>query len=271
MNKILDESPKEYSFFEHIYELRKRLLWFLLVYIFLFVVSFIFIEFIFKNIILSPLSENFITFKSVCRLGELLNISSLCNFKVNFRLINIEMAGQFTAHLKISFISSLVLSFPFLLFQVWNYIKPALYTQEKKYFISFILFGSLLFFVGISFAYFVVLPMAVMFLGNYQVNPNISNHINIKSYISFFSSTVFLTGVLFLLPLVIAILTKIGILNPLVLKKFRRHGIVVSFIFAAIITPTSDIFTLCLVAIPLVLLYEFGILISKKIDYKTII
>lgn len=263
-----NENLKDYAFFEHIDEIRKRLIWFLSFYLVFVIICFLKIEFIFSQIILPPKSDSFATFKLVCEIGKILQIENLCNIKANFFLINIEMAGQFTAHIKIAFLSALVLAFPILLYQIWLFIKPGLYVIEKKKFKSFVFWGSILFFIGIFFAYFVILPFAVMFLGNYKISYEIANQINMKSYISLFSSTLLLTGVLFQLPLVIVIFTKIGIINPKTLKKYRRHGILASFILAAIITPTTDIFTLCLVAFPLLILYEAGIFLSSRIYNK---
>lgn len=268
MTETQNENLKDFTFFDHINEIRKRLIWFLAFYLIFVVLCFLKIQLIFSQIILPPMSENFVTFNIVCEAGKIFNIENLCNIKADFFLINIEMAGQFTAHIKIAFVSALILAFPLLLFHIWQFIKPALYSNEKKKFKSFVFWGSLLFFIGIFFAYFVILPFAVMFLGNYKISYEIANQINMKSYISLFSSTVLLTGILFQLPLVIVIFTKIGILNPKILKKYRRHGILASFILAAIITPTTDIFTLCLVAFPLLILYEAGIFLSSRIYNK---
>lgn len=268
MTETQNENLKDFTFFDHINEIRKRLIWFLAFYLIFVVLCFLKIQLIFSQIILPPMSENFVTFNIVCEAGKIFNIENLCNIKADFFLINIEMAGQFTAHIKIAFVSALILAFPLLLFHIWQFIKPALYSNEKKKFKSFVFWGSILFFIGIFFAYFVILPFAVMFLGNYKISYEIANQINMKSYISLFSSTVLLTGILFQLPLVIVIFTKIGILNPKILKKYRRHGILASFILAAIITPTTDIFTLCLVAFPLLILYEAGIFLSSRIYNK---
>lgn len=268
----MNDNSKPFSvgsdFFGHLEELRKRLIYIFIVLAIMTTLSFIFVDIIFNEIILAPIHENFITFELICRLGNALGIESLCGIQPNFILINIEMAGQFMAHIKTAFISGFVLTVPWLLVQMWVFLKPGLMINERRIVRRFVFFGSLLFCVGISFSFFVITPLAVMFLGNYQVSPEIRNQIHMGSYISMMTSAVLLTGLLFELPLVIGVFSKLGWVTPQFLRKYRKHSIVASFILAAIITPTTDVVTLLLVALPLLLLYESGIMISRRIHCK---
>ncbi len=261
MNSIQN---KENDFFYHLQELRRRLILVLLLVLIFSIASFIFIDELFRHVVLAPMDKDFITFRLLCKAGKHLGLDTLCGIRPDFFLINIEMAGQFTAHLKISIVSGLLLTFPWILFQLWQFLKPGLYSREKRTLKRFVFSGSLLFFTGTAFAWFIILPFAVMFLGNYRISPDISNQIHMNSYISMLVTTTLLTGLLFELPLLISILTSIGIITPTMLRKYRRHGIVASFILAAVITPTSDFVTLLLVAIPLALLYEGGIWVSAR-------
>jgi sec-independent protein translocase protein TatC len=269
-NSMEEVERKEPDFFSHLEELRKRLIYILLLAVSLSVLCFLFIDELFRFVVLAPMNSDFMTFRWLCSLGQYLGTESFCGIEPDFFLINIEMAGQFMAHIKISVVCGLVLTFPWILYQLWLFLKPGLYKTEMKKIRRFVFSGSLLFFTGVAFAWLIILPFAIMFLGNYRISPDIANQINMNSYISMIVTTVFMTGLLFELPLLIAVLTSVGIVTPQMLRKYRRHGIVASFILAAIITPTTDIVTLLLVAIPLTLLYEGGIWVSARRSRKDV-
>jgi len=173
------------------------------------------------------------------------------------------MAGQFTAHIKISLIGGLVLAFPYVFYEFWKFIKPALYDNEQKVARGAVLAISLLFFIGVLFGYYVICPLSINFLVNYRVSDLALNNPQLMSYVSLVGSICLAGGIIFELPVIVLFLSRIGLLSPEFLKKYRKHAIIVILIIAAIITP-PDVFSQTLVAIPLVLLYEISIAISKR-------
>jgi sec-independent protein translocase protein TatC len=177
------------------------------------------------------------------------------------------MAGQFTTYMNVSIVAGLILAIPFILWEIWKFIKPALKEKEIRYSKSFVLVTSVLFFSGVLFAYFVVVPMMVNFLGKYKVSESVDNYINLGSYIGTVTNLTFAVGCIFEFPVLVYFLTKVGILNPAFLRKYRRHIIVLILIIAAIITP-PDMFSQILVSIPLYGLYEMSIYISQRIYNK---
>lgn len=163
----------------------------------------------------------------------------------------------------------LIAAFPYVFYQLWSFVKPGLKPNELKTVRGIVVFVSILFFIGVLFGYYVVAPLSVQFLGGWQMTPEIDNIITINSYLRTIVSTVFFTGLLFLLPVVILIFSKLGIITPSFLRKYRKHAIVIVLIVAAVITP-PDLMTQVVVAIPILLLYEFGILISRGVEKKRI-
>lgn len=192
---------------------------------------------------------------------------SLCINQGVIHFQNILMAGQFTMHLKVSFIAGLVVAFPYIFWEFWRFIKPALYQQEVKHSRGAIFFASILFSVGILFAYYIICPLSVHFLNNYHVSDKVDNILNLGSYISTISSIVLAGGIVFELPILIYFLAKVGLVSVQTLKKYRRHAIVGSLLLAAIITP-PDVISQILVCFPLIFLYEGGILIAGNIERK---
>ena len=266
--QFFNKQNEDKSFGEHLDAFRKHLIRIVLAIFSLSIACFLYKDIIFDKIIFAPKNPDFITYRLLCLLGNKIHMPDLCIQNFNFTLINIEIAGQFTTHIWVSFIAGVVLSFPYIIWELSRFIKPALYENELKYTRFFILFTSILFFIGIAFGYYIISPMAVNFLGTYQVSPQVLNTINLDSYITLVTSSTFLTGVLFELPLFSYILTKIGILTPEFMIKYRKHAIVLIIIIAAIITPSTDAVTLLLVSVPLYLLYELSILVSAKITKR---
>jgi len=161
-------------------------------------------------------------------------------------------------------VAGLILAFPVILWEFWKFFEPALHPNEKQHARGAVLAASLLFFTGVLFGYYLLAPLSVHFLTSYQISADVTNQINIRSYIGTLSSICLATGVIFELPILTYFLTKIGVVTPSFLKKYRKHAIVVIFIVAAIITP-PDVFSQMLVSIPLLILYEVGIIISKRV------
>lgn len=257
-------SEKEFSFWDHLDELRKHLLRVFFVFFVLFIVLFNFREILFDQFLLSLLSEDFITYYWITKMALFLGLDSFAKAEIGFNLINTQLPGQFMAHISITALVSAVLTFPYLVFQLWRFIAPALYPVEKKMVIRNTFLIVFLFMCGASFAFFIITPLSVLFLGNYQVSEHVSNTITLSSYMGVFTSTIIMTGLLFELPVVLRVLVGLGIANTKSLKKYRKHALVLGLILSAVITPTTDPFTMLLVALPLYLLYEISIIFTRK-------
>jgi sec-independent protein translocase protein TatC len=264
---MAEESTKEMTFLDHLEALRWHLVRSIFAIVIISIAAFIFKDIIFDTIILAPKTPDFFTNRVLCEFGQAVNVQTLCINSRPFEIININMAGQFSTHIMISLIVGLILAFPYLIFELWRFISPALYPKEKSHARGAVFFISLLFMLGVLFGYYVIIPLSVHFLGNYSVSAQVTNQINLNSYISTVSSITLATGVIFELPVLIYFLTKIGLVTPAFLKKYRRHALVIVLALSAIITP-PDIFSQILVAFPLMFLYEIGIIISRRILSK---
>ena len=241
----------EMTFWDHLEELRGSLFRMLAVFGVSVVGLFFFKGFIFDDIILAPSKPDFIMYQ-------------LLGADFSMTLVNIELAAQFLIHMKITFICALVITFPYLIFEVWRFIAPALYEKEKKAVKGAFLFSSVLFYIGVLVGYMIVFPLMLNFFSGYQVSPDISNTFSLTSYISMFTSMVLIFGIVFEFPTVAVVLSSMGVLSKETLKSFRRHAICAVLILAALITPSGDPFSLLVVSVPLYLLYEFSVLICKK-------
>jgi sec-independent protein translocase protein TatC len=264
----MNDQHKEMTFLEHLEELRWHIIRIAAVIVVLATLSFIFKRIVFDVIILGPSSDDFITNRLLCHLGQITNISGLCIKTKPFVLQSLEMAGQFTAHIKISIIAGLIIGSPYIVYEIWQFISPALYNKERKVAQGAIIAISLLFFLGVLFGYYVISPLTVKFLLNYKISEVAQNNIRLMSYISTISGISLAAGITFELPVVVYFFSKIGLITPEFMRKFRRHAIIVILLVAAIITPSPDIFSQILVAIPLLFLYEVSIIVSKRINLK---
>jgi sec-independent protein translocase protein TatC len=255
---------KEMSFLQHLEELRWHIIRAILAIVFFMIIAFLFKTILFNKIILGPKSPDFITNRLLCQLGEYLKTAALCINTKPLNLINIKMTGQFTTHITVAMVAGLILAFPVITWEFWQFFKPALKPNEARYAKGAVLAASGLFFVGVLFGYFMLAPLSIHFLSSYEVDPSVVNQINVRSYIGLLTSICLATGLVFELPIIAFFLTKIGILTPEFMRKYRRHSIVVIFIVAALITP-PDVFSMTLVAIPLLVLYEVSIFISARV------
>ena len=259
---------KEMSFLEHLEELRWHIIRSVLAIVILTITAFIFKNVIFDYVILAPKNPDFFTNRMFCKLGWfLLNSDLLCINTKPFQLISIKMSGQLTTHVAVSIVSGVILSAPFILYEFWRFFRPALYINERKYARGAVVWSSMLFFTGVVFGYFMIVPLSIHFLGSYQISDQVVNQIYVRSYIGTLTSIVLASGIIFELPLLTFVLTKIGVITPHFLIKYRKHSVVIIFILAAIITP-PDIFSQVLVSIPLLILFEVGIIISKSVYRK---
>ena len=255
------------TFLEHLEELRWHLIRAFSFVIIIAIVAFFFKDIIFDEIILAPKSPEFITNRVLCLLGQKMNIPKLCINSKLLQIISIKMAGQFTIHITTSIFAGIIVGFPYIFWEFWRFIKPALYEKEIKHTRGAVTISSILFILGVLFGYFIIAPLSVHFLGSYSVSDQVINQINLKSYIGTITSVTLAGGITFELPILIFFLSKAGLVTPEFLKKYRRHAVILIMVLAAAITP-PDIFSLILVTLPLILLYEAGIIISKRIQKK---
>jgi sec-independent protein translocase protein TatC len=250
----------EQPFLEHLEELRWHLLRALLAVGIIAALAFtVGKEFVFGELILGPSKTSFPTYRFFCWLSDI-----TCIEKIPFTIQNREMTGQFTMHLAVSAAAGIIGAFPYVFWEIWRFISPALYDDEKQAASGATFFVSLQFFIGVLFGYYVVTPLSVNFLANYQIDPSILNEIDLGSYISTIIMLTTLTGLMFELPVIIYVLSLAGIVNADMLRQYRRHSIIVILILAAVITP-PDIISQILIALPVFGLYELSIYISAYV------
>ena len=261
------ENNSEMPFLDHLEELRWHIMRSFLAIVIIAILAFIFKTFLFDVIILGPSKPEFFTNRALCWIGEVLNKPAFCINKTPLNLQNINMAGQFSTTIMIAMITGLVVAFPYIFWEFWRFIRPALYPNEIKHSRGAIFFASSLFTVGILFAYYIICPLSIEFLANFKVSQSVDNIINLNSYISTIASVVLACGIMFELPMLIYFLSKVGIISSGFLKKYRRHAIVLSLSVSAIITP-PDVLSMILVFLPILALYEAGIVIAKGIEKK---
>lgn len=259
---------KEMSFLDHLEELR----W-LLVRSSAFilgggVIAFIFSDFIFDKIIFAPKRSDFVTYQFFCKLAQRFNFDrSFCLEELPFEIQNRTMDGQFSVLIWTCISAGFIIAVPFILWEIWKFISPALYTQEKKYAKLFIFVSSLLFFMGVIFGYYVITPLSINFLANLQVSDIVKNQIDINSYIGLVKTTSIACGLVFELPIIIYFLSVLDLVTPKFLRDYRKYAIVLILIIAAIITP-PDVVSQIIVSIPLLILYEVSIYISHFVQRK---
>lgn len=259
-NKI--EENTEMSFWGHLDALRGHLFRSAIAIVGFSVLAFMNRELIFDKILLAPKDSAFITNRLLCKLGQFLRIDSLCMSDYKIELINLNLSGQFSTHLSISFYTGLLLAIPYVIWEIWRFLKPALYENEKKHSRGAVFVMSILFLLGVLFSYYVLVPITLNFFGTYRVSELVENQISLSSYIGTVVSVIFSVGIVFELPVFVYFLSKVGIVTPAFLKKSRKYMIVIILVIAAIITP-PDIFSQILVSIPLLGLYELSILVAS--------
>lgn len=263
---IFDEE-REMSFFDHIDALRGHLFRSAAAILLFTVVAFVNKYILFDVILFGPIKPTFWTYEVLCKLSfKLTQSDAYCIREMGFVLSNISMSGQFTQHIFISFISGIILAFPYLLWELWRFIKPALSSREKNYAKGLVFFSSILFFIGILFGYFLLSPLSIQFLGSYKVSDLVSNEINLESYISFIATLTFATGLIFEMPILIYFLAKIGLVGSTWMGKNRRYAVVVILILSGILTPSPDVASQVLMFVPLYGLYEISIFVAKAVE-----
>ncbi|MFT3740829.1 MAG: twin-arginine translocase subunit TatC [Breznakibacter sp.] len=257
----------EMSFLEHLEALRWHLIRSFVAVLVITILAFIFKDFLFDQVIFAPSSPDFWTNKAINQLATYLDMPALKINETPIKLQNISMSGQFSTHLWVAFLAGIIVAFPYVFWELWRFIRPALHENEARSSQGAILIVSLLFVLGVLFGYYVIAPMSISFLVGYQVSTKVENIVALDSYISTVSSIVLSSGVLFELPVFIYFLAKIGVVSSQFLKKYRRHAIVVIVILAAIITP-PDVVSQTMVCLPLLILYEASIMVAKRLERK---
>lgn len=252
------------TFWEHLDELRGSLIKMVVAVVVCAVIAFFFKNELF-DIILAPQDSGFITYRLLEQIAASLFSDGLSDVGAwDVQLINIGLARQFLLHVKASVCAGILLTSPYLIYLLFHFISPALYTHERKYAIRLVVSGYIMFMLGVLLSYYLIFPLIFRFLGTYQVSDVVANTVTIDSYMETLMTVSLSMGIVFEIPVICWVLGRMGFINAALMGHYRRHVIVVLLIIAAIITPTSDVFTLMLVALPMWLLYEVSILIVRK-------
>ncbi len=264
------------SFFEHLEALRWHLIRASLAIVVFAVVAFSNYRFIFDHIIMAPTHTDFWAYRMMCDMGEIFqslipawfSAKDFCVQSIHVNLLNTEMAGQFTLQINSSLMIGLVLGIPYLFWELWRFIKPALHEKERKAASGFVAYASFLFILGVMFGYFIITPLSIRFLAGYEVSAAITNWFDIDSYISSVATLTLATGVVFQLPILVYIVASLGFLTPKLMRSSRRYAIVIILIIAAVVTPTPDALTMTVVAIPLFVLFELSIVVAGVVERR---
>ena len=277
-SKNSSEEGGEMGFFDHIDVLRGHLFRSALAIALVSGVMLVFSKWVFDTLIFGPVKGTFITYRILCHLSNVIrpilcNISpvlcpskGLCPEGLDIKFLNTELFGQFMTQIQISMTLGFVVAFPYVLWEIWRFIKPALSENEAKKSSRIILFSSFFFFIGVAFAYFIIVPFSLNFASSYYISGQINNFFTLDNYIGFITMMMLGCGVVFELPMIIYFLARFGIVSALFMRTYRRHAVVVILILATVITPSPDVFTLTLVAIPIYVLYEISILVAVRVN-----
>jgi sec-independent protein translocase protein TatC len=261
----------EMSFLQHLEELRWHLVRSAVVVIVIAIVAFCFNDFVFDTVIFGPLRNDFISYRALCSLGHRLGAGAVMCMEVRkAHLQTLSAAEQFFNHMWISFLCGLILGFPFVLWEFWKFVRPALKNQEVGPVKIFVVIASILFMTGICFGYFLLFPMSYNFLVNYQVSSSgiVQTQNTFDDYISLISTMTLVSGIIFEMPVLVYFLTRMTLLTPEFMRKYRKHAVVIILIAAAVITPSPDVTSQMVVAVPMYLLYEVSVFVSSYVVKK---
>ncbi len=261
-----EDSGGEMSFIGHLEELRWHVIRAVGSILVFAIIAFVYIEEIYHHVIVAPSRPDFWTYKMLCKLADKVGYEELCVKSLNFKLQVIGMGENFTMAMTSAAITGLVFAFPYAFWEIWRFIKPGLKASERRSARGAVFYVTFLFFSGVLFGYYIVAPLAINFLANFTLDPSIINEFSLSSYISLVATLTLACGVAFQLPIVVFVLSKVGVLTPSFMREYRKHSMIVILILAAIITPSPDIYSQILVAIPLFLLYEISIMVSAKVE-----
>ncbi len=255
----------EMSFLQHLEELRWHLVRSAIVVVVFAITAFCLNDFIFDTVIFGPLRQSFVTYEVMCKLGHKIGAGDvMCLTVKNQTLQTLSASEQFFNHMWISFLCGLIIGFPFILWEIWKFIRPALKDKEMGPVKIFVVIASILFLIGIFFGYFLLFPMSYNFLVNYQVSSSgiVQTQNTFDDYISLISTMTLVSGIIFEMPILVYFLTRMTLLTPSFMRKYRKHAVVVILIAAAVITPSPDVTSQMLVAVPMYLLYEVSVFVS---------
>ena len=267
-NKREKSSDTEMTFFEHIEALRPHLVRGVLALVVVMIAAFIGKKFVIDWVLMGPQSPDFPTNRWLCDFSYwVFGDNRICINQVKINMVNTALAGQFNLHMQVAFATAIAVAVPYLLWELWRFVLPALTPRERQKSRMFVLDVALCFFTGLAFGYFVIAPLSISFFAGYQASPDITNMIDIRSYLTTVLSVSIACAVLFQLPLLIYFLARMGLITASFLKRYRRHALVLLMVVSAIITP-PDIFSLFLVVIPLYGLYECSILLASRVERK---
>ncbi len=260
-------SANEMTFWDHLEELRWTILRSIIALVVFTIIGFTFMPWLFDHVIMAPCQPDFFLYKYLCKASETLPfIPDFCDDELHIDIINIRLASQFFIHLSTSFWLAIILACPYLLWELWRFVSPALYEHERGKVRWVFAFGTIMFFIGCLVGYCMVFPVTLRFLYTYELSGLINNQLSLDSYMDNFLMLIFIMGVVFEMPLVCLFLSKLGLLRRSFFKKFRRHAVVILLVLAAFITPSGDPFTLMVVFLPLYILYELSAILVKKDD-----
>lgn len=260
---------KEMTFLDHLEELRWHVIRAVLAIVVAMVVAFVYITEIFDYVVFAPAKVDFVFFKWMCKLGDWVGATdSLCVTDLPFKVQSRNMTGQFMMSITAAAVIGLIVAFPYVIWELWSFIKPGLRLKEKKFSKGAVVAISGLFLLGVAFGYFVLSPMTIWFLATYQVSTMIVNEFDITSYVSTVAGLILGCGLVFQFPVVVYFLTKIGMITPQLMRKYRRHAVVGIIVLGAVITPSADPFSLSIISLPLYFLYEISIFTSVVVLRK---
>ncbi|KVV15904.1 Sec-independent protein translocase protein TatCy [Flavobacterium sp. TAB 87] len=254
------------SFLDHLEDLRWLLVRSSAAVVIMAIATYFISDFLFDTIIFGPTRPTFFTYVFFCDLARELGVESICITDLSFIIQNTEMEGQVNIFVWMCILSGFILSFPYILWEIWKFISPALYSNEKKHARVFIFVSSLLFFLGVLFGYYVIIPMSINFVATFTISDVVINQFTINSYVGLVKTSVLAGGLFFELPIIIYFLTSLGLVTPVLLRKYWKYAVIAILIIAAIVTP-PDVVSQTIVALPMLIIYEISILISKFV-YK---
>jgi len=261
----MSEHQEEMSFWDHLEALRWTIARCAIALMVFAIGGFASMKYLFDAVILAPCRYDFVLYKLMCKVTSAITfLPDFCDDTYNVHLFNVKMASQFFTHMSTSFWLAVLLTFPYLMYEVWRFVSPALYEHEKKNVRWVFCFGTIMFFIGCAVGYFMVFPMTLRFLATYQLSEMIKEEVSLESYMDNFFMLIFIMGVVFELPVLSWLLSKFGLITRSFFKRYRRHAIVTLLIASAIITPSGDPFTLACVFFPIYGLYELSALFVKK-------
>ncbi len=262
VDKMDQDEGKEMSFLDHLEELRWHLLRSAAAILSSAILMFIFKDFVFRNIIFAPRYKDFLTYRVLCSISE-----ATCFDPPQFSIATREIGEAFMMHMMISIWLGVIVAFPFVLWEIWKFIKPGLYPKEQKAASGFVIICTLLFVMGVLFGYYIVAPLAITFLAGYEID-GVAAQPTLASYIDSMVMFTIPVGIIFELPIVVYFLARVGIITANFMKTYRRHAIVVLLTIAAIVTPSPDVASQMLVFIPLYGLYEISIIVAAKVEKR---